>query len=92
MATIDDRLPPGESPELLHEDVHDPRRRDFLNVAAVSLAGVGGLAIVLPLINQMSPSADVLAQSTTEVDLTKIDRRPRVSSPPSASSRCSCVT
>ena len=73
MATIDDRLPPGESPELLHEDVHDPRRRDFLNVAAVSLAGVGGLAIVLPLINQMSPSADVLAQSTTAVDLSKIE-------------------
>jgi ubiquinol-cytochrome c reductase iron-sulfur subunit len=27
---------------------------------------------VLPLINQMNPSADVLAQSSTEIDLTKI--------------------
>ncbi|MEJ8631504.1 ubiquinol-cytochrome c reductase iron-sulfur subunit [Sphingomonas sp. I4] len=44
-----------------------------MNVAAVSFAGVGALAIVLPLINQMNPSADVLAQSTTEVDLSKIE-------------------
>ena len=71
MAT-DSMVPPGESPEPFHEEVHDPRRRDFINIAAVSFAGVGALAIVLPLINQMNPSADVLAQSTTEVDLAKI--------------------
>ena len=69
---IDDNVPPGESPAPFHEEVHDPRRRDFINIAAVSFAGVGALAIVLPLINQMNPSADVLAQSTTEVDLSKI--------------------
>ena len=72
MATVDDRLPPGEDPALLAEEAHDPRRRDFINIAAVSFAGVGVIAIVLPLINQMNPSADVLAQSTTEVDLSKI--------------------
>ena len=72
MATVDDMVPPGEDAEPYHETVDDPRRRDFLNVAAVTFAGVGGLCIVLPLINQMSPSADVLAQSTTEVDLSKI--------------------
>lgn len=72
MATVDDRLPPGEDPALLAEEVHDPRRRDFINIAAVSFAGVGVIAVVLPLINQMNPSADVLAQSTTEVDLSKI--------------------
>ena len=71
MAT-DSKVPPGESPEPFHEEVHDPRRRDFINIAAVSFAGVGALAIVLPLINQMNPSADVLAQSTTEIDLSKI--------------------
>ncbi|HEY6049342.1 MAG TPA: ubiquinol-cytochrome c reductase iron-sulfur subunit [Sphingomicrobium sp.] len=48
------------------------RRRDFLNVAAVSFAGVGGLVALAPLIVQMSPSADVLAQATTEVDISKI--------------------
>ena len=41
------------------------RRRDFINIAAVSFAGVGAVAVVLPLINQMNPSADVLAQATT---------------------------
>src|SRR3954451_11658205 len=48
------------------------RRRDFLNVAAVSFAGVGGVAALAPLIVQMSPSADVLAMATTEVDIVKI--------------------
>jgi ubiquinol-cytochrome c reductase iron-sulfur subunit len=65
-------VPPGESPEPFDEHASDPRRRDFINIAAVSFAGVGVIAIVLPLINQMNPSADVLAQSTTEVDISKI--------------------
>ena len=50
------------------------RRRDFLNVAAVSFAGVGGLVTLAPLIVQMSPSADVLALSTTEVDISKVQQ------------------
>jgi ubiquinol-cytochrome c reductase iron-sulfur subunit len=49
------------------------RRRDFINVAAVSAAGVGGLAVLYPLISQMAPSADVLAESSTEVDISKIE-------------------
>lgn len=48
------------------------RRRDFINIAAVSAAGVGGLAVLVPLISQMSPSADVLAESSTEVDISSI--------------------
>ncbi len=48
------------------------RRRDFINIAAVSFAGVGGVVAVLPLVNQMNPSADVLAMATTEVDLSAI--------------------
>ena len=73
MATVDDQLPPGEDPALLTDPtVHDPRRRDFFNIAAVSFAGAGALAIVLPLINQMRPSADVLADSSTDIDLAKI--------------------
>ncbi|CAH0349919.1 MAG: ubiquinol-cytochrome c reductase iron-sulfur subunit [Pseudomonadota bacterium] len=48
------------------------RRRDFINIAAVSFAGVGAVAVVLPLVNQMNPSADVLAQASTEVDLSGI--------------------
>ena len=72
MAAVDDMVPPGETPEPFEEAAHDPRRRDFINIAAVSFAGVGAVAVVLPLINQMNPSADVLAQSTTEIDLSKI--------------------
>jgi ubiquinol-cytochrome c reductase iron-sulfur subunit len=72
MAT-DSMVPPGEDPAPYHEEVHDPRRRDYIKIAAVAFAGVGGVAIVLPLINQMNPSADVLALSTTEVDLSKIE-------------------
>ena len=48
------------------------RRRDFINIAAVSFAGVGAGAVVLPLVNQMNPSADVLALSSTEIDISAI--------------------
>lgn len=48
------------------------RRRDFINIAAVSAAGVGGLVTLLPLIAQMAPSADVLAESTTELDISSV--------------------
>ena len=48
------------------------RRRDFLNVAAVSFAGVGTVAAIAPLLVQMAPPADVLALATTEVDISKI--------------------
>jgi ubiquinol-cytochrome c reductase iron-sulfur subunit len=50
------------------------RRRDFINIAAVSAAGVGGAAVLLPLISQMAPSADVRAQGSTEVDISAIQR------------------
>jgi ubiquinol-cytochrome c reductase iron-sulfur subunit len=48
------------------------RRRDFINIAAVSFAGVGGVALLYPLISQMAPSADVLAESSTEIDISAI--------------------
>ncbi|HEU4650414.1 MAG TPA: ubiquinol-cytochrome c reductase iron-sulfur subunit [Croceibacterium sp.] len=49
------------------------RRRDFINIAAVSAAGVGGIAVLVPLISQMAPSKDVLAESTTELDIAAIE-------------------
>jgi len=48
------------------------RRRDFINIAAVTAAGVGGLATLYPLLNQMNPSADVLALASIEVDVSAI--------------------
>ena len=50
-----------------------PRRRDFINIAAVSAAGVGGLAVLYPLISQMAPSKDVLAESSTELDVSTVE-------------------
>jgi ubiquinol-cytochrome c reductase iron-sulfur subunit len=57
------------------QDSHDGdgvRRRDFINIAAVGAAGVGGVALLLPLISQMAPSADVLAESSTEIDVSSV--------------------
>lgn len=59
-----------DAPELIAGD--GVRRRDFINIAAISAAGVGGLATLLPLISQMAPSADVLAESSTEIDISAI--------------------
>ena len=48
------------------------RRRDFINIAAVGAAGVGGVVTLLPLVSQMAPSKDVLAESSTELDISAI--------------------
>ena len=48
------------------------RRRDFINIGAVSMLGVGAGVVAIPLVNQMNPSADVLAEATTEIDLAAI--------------------
>ena len=58
---------------IVGNDDEGVRRRDFINIAAVSAAGIGGVAAVYPLVSQMSPSADVLAESTTEVDVSAIE-------------------
>jgi ubiquinol-cytochrome c reductase iron-sulfur subunit len=69
MATLDQSADGSETAPAGSEGV---RRRDFINVAAVSFAGVGAVAVALPLITQMNPSADVLALASTEVDISKI--------------------
>lgn len=68
MATLEDTAGDGISVE-----GRGVRRRDFINIAAVSFAGVGGVVALLPLISQMNPSADVLALASTEVDLSGIN-------------------
>jgi ubiquinol-cytochrome c reductase iron-sulfur subunit len=47
-------------------------RRDFLDLVTWSTVAVGAAALAWPLIDQMNPSADVLALSTVEVDLSQI--------------------
>jgi ubiquinol-cytochrome c reductase iron-sulfur subunit len=54
-------------------DAGDASRRDFLYIAtgAVGVVGIG--AAVWPFIDQMNPSADVLALASIEVDLSAIE-------------------
>jgi ubiquinol-cytochrome c reductase iron-sulfur subunit len=47
-------------------------RRDFLLLVTASFAAVGVGAMAWPFISSMNPARDVLALSTTEVDLTPI--------------------
>jgi ubiquinol-cytochrome c reductase iron-sulfur subunit len=47
-------------------------KRDFLKLVATAGAAIGVGAIAWPLIDSMNPSADVLALSSVEVDLTPV--------------------
>jgi ubiquinol-cytochrome c reductase iron-sulfur subunit len=47
-------------------------RRDFINIAALSAAGVGAAATVWPFIDQMNPSGDTLALASIEYDISKV--------------------
>jgi ubiquinol-cytochrome c reductase iron-sulfur subunit len=73
MATDDDQHVPTGGTPVPPDGPEDPRRRDYLSIGAVAFAGVGAGVIALPLINQMSPAADTLALSTTEIDLASIE-------------------
>ena len=55
-----------------HSEGEGVRRRDFIHIATVSFAGVGAAAVAIPLVSQMSASADVLAQASIEVDVASI--------------------
>ena len=55
-----------------HESTDNPGRRDFMMLTAIGLAGIGAASAVWPFVNSMNPSADVLASSSIEVDLSPI--------------------
>jgi ubiquinol-cytochrome c reductase iron-sulfur subunit len=51
----------------------EPTRRDFLYVATASVAAVGGVAALVPLIAQMNPDASTIAAGApVEVDISQI--------------------
>ncbi len=54
-------------------DGHDEDRRDFLYIATGAFAATIGAAAIWPFIDAWNPSADVLAQASTEVDLGAIE-------------------
>ena len=57
---------------MAHSETAQPTRRDFIYVATAAATAVGGVLALWPFIDQMNPSADVLALSSIEVDLTPI--------------------
>ncbi len=48
-------------------------RRDFLIVATTTMATVGGLASLWPLLDSLNPASDTLALASTELDLSAIE-------------------
>lgn len=69
MADMGGAASANSASEMLEDGV---RRRDWIHVAALSTAGVGVASVLIPLVTQMAPSADVLAESTTDIDLSAI--------------------
>ncbi|MFO1243428.1 MAG: ubiquinol-cytochrome c reductase iron-sulfur subunit [Rickettsiales bacterium] len=62
---------PSAAPSHPTED-NTTTRRDFLVLTAQAMAGVGAAAALWPLVDSMNPAKDVLAVSTTEIDLSPI--------------------
>lgn len=71
MADMSGAATANSAPEVL-EGEEGVRRRDWIHIAALSTAGVGAASVLFPLVSQMAPSADVLAESTTDVDVSAI--------------------
>jgi ubiquinol-cytochrome c reductase iron-sulfur subunit len=76
MATLDQSAAGSDEHGVTTAD--GTRRRDFLNVAAVSFAGVGTVAALAPLLVQMAPSKDVLAMATVDIDISKVQLGQRI--------------
>lgn len=52
----------------------NPSRRDFIYIATAAAGAVGAGLYAWPLIDQMNPAADTKALSTTEVDLSSVEK------------------
>ncbi len=56
-----------------HADDHESTRRDFLYYATGGAGAVTAVAAVIPMVNQMNPSADVKAASVMRVDVSGVE-------------------
>lgn len=63
---------PGSSTPTADGHVEGETRRDFIHIAAASVAAGGGLAVAYTLIQQLGPAADTRAASSAEVDISKV--------------------
>jgi ubiquinol-cytochrome c reductase iron-sulfur subunit len=57
------------SDEIIKKEIN---RRDFIVLTASTMSALGAAAVLWPVIDSLNPSADVLALSSTEVDLSQI--------------------
>lgn len=60
-------------PPLSHAEDHQGTRRDFLYYATAGAGVVVAGAAVWPLVNQMNPSAEVLALTSIRVDISAVE-------------------
>ncbi|MGY8993577.1 MAG: ubiquinol-cytochrome c reductase iron-sulfur subunit [Rhodospirillales bacterium] len=56
-----------------HDDEEGATRRDFLVYTTVTVGSIGAGLSVWPLVDTMNPAKDVLALSSTDVDLSPIE-------------------
>ena len=57
---------------MTEEEKINQKKRDFINIMATTL-GLGAVAIsVAPLLSSLSPSADILALSSVEINIAEI--------------------
>ncbi|XVN43431.1 MAG: ubiquinol-cytochrome c reductase iron-sulfur subunit [Candidatus Rickettsia vulgarisii] len=54
------------------KDQNKTTRRDFITLTASSMVAVGAVCSAWPLVDSLNPSADVLAMSSIEVDISQI--------------------
>jgi ubiquinol-cytochrome c reductase iron-sulfur subunit len=57
-----------------HDEPEDNSRRDFLLITACTVGAAGAALSLWPFVDSLNPAADVLALSSTEVDLTPIEQ------------------
>ncbi len=55
------------------DDPDKTTRRDFITLAASGMTAVGAACAAWPLVDSLNPSADVLAMSSIEVDISKVE-------------------
>lgn len=56
----------------LPDQVKDQSKRSLLTTAAFSVAGVGAACTIVPFVDSMNPSRDVVALASVEVDISGI--------------------
>ncbi len=61
------------SDDTTSDDPNKTTRRDFITLTASSVAAVGAACTAWPLVDALNPSADVLALSSIEVDISSIE-------------------